>query len=102
VALPGQLFPTEAFDRFMKQSVPRWSSTDVQIQAAYNQLVQKVCPCVIIVHSQVGNFGFNAALAAPDKVKALVVIEPSGAPKPEPGLAALCPGVPELRRRPSR
>ncbi len=29
------------------------------------QLVQKVCPCVIVVHSQGGNFGFNAALAAP-------------------------------------
>ena len=47
VALPGQLFPVEAFDQFMKQGVPRWSTTDAQIQAAYNQLVQKVCPCVI-------------------------------------------------------
>jgi hypothetical protein len=93
VALPGQLFPTEAFDQFMKQSVPRWSSTDVQTQAAYNQLVQKVCPCVIIVHSQGGNFGFNAALAAPDKVKALVVIEPSGAPsrrRPAAGRSRVC------------
>ena len=62
VALPGQLFPTEAFDQFFKQGVPRWSTTDAQIQAAYNQLVQKVCPCVIVVHSQGGNFGFNAAL----------------------------------------
>ena len=67
VALPGQLFPIEAFDQFMKQGVPRWSTTDAQIQAAYNQLVQNVCPCVIVVHSQGGNFGFNAALTAPDK-----------------------------------
>src|SRR5215472_13849140 len=64
-------------------SVPRWATTDAQIQAAYNQLVQKVCPCVIITHSQGGNFGFNAALAAPDKVKALISIEPTGTPKPE-------------------
>jgi pimeloyl-ACP methyl ester carboxylesterase len=41
---------------------------------------QKVCPCVILVHSQGGNFRFNAALKAPDKVKALIAIEPSGAP----------------------
>lgn len=83
VALPGQLFPVDAFEQFMKQAVPRWASTDAQIQAAYNQLVQKVCPCVIMTHSQGGNFGFNAALAAPDKVKALISIEPTGTPKPE-------------------
>jgi pimeloyl-ACP methyl ester carboxylesterase len=95
-ALPGQLFPVEAFDQFMKQAVPRWSTTDVQIQAAYNQLVQKVCPCVIVVHSQGGNFGFNAALTAPDKVKALIAIEPSGAPKPEVAAAGTLKGVPHL------
>jgi pimeloyl-ACP methyl ester carboxylesterase len=96
VALPGQLFPTEAFDQFFKQGVPRWSTTDVQIQAAYNQLVQKVCPCVIVVHSQGGNFGFNAALTAPDKVKALIAIEPSGAPKPEAAADGKLKAVPHL------
>ena len=96
VALPGQLFPTEAFDQFIKQGVPRWSTTDAQIQAAYNQLVQKVCPCVIVVHSQGGNFGFNAALTAPDKVKALIAIEPSGAPKPEAAAGGKLKGVPHL------
>jgi pimeloyl-ACP methyl ester carboxylesterase len=81
---------------FFKQGVPRWSSTDAQIQAAYNQLVQKVCPCAIVVHSQSGNFGFNAALAAPDKVKALIAIEPSGAPRPEAGGGGALKGVPHL------
>jgi len=89
VALPGQLFPIDGFDQFMKQGVPRWSSTDAQIQAAYGHLVQKVCPCVIVVHSQGGNFGFNAALAAPDKVKALIAVEPSGAPPETANLAAV-------------
>jgi pimeloyl-ACP methyl ester carboxylesterase len=96
VALPGQRFPTDAFDQFFKQGVPRWSTTDAQIQAAYNQLVQKVCPCVIVVHSQGGNFGFNAALAAPDKVKALIAVEPSGAPKPEAAAGGALKGVPHL------
>src|SRR6188474_70318 len=80
----------------MKQGVPRWSTTDAQIQAAYNALVQKVCPCVILVHSQGGNFGFNAALAAPDKVKALIAIEPTGAPKPEAVAGGKLKGVPHL------
>ncbi len=79
-ALPGQLFPVEAFDAFAMQSVPRWVTNDAQTQAAYNAYVQKVCPCVILVHSQGGNFGFNATLTAPDKVKALIAVEPSGAP----------------------
>jgi pimeloyl-ACP methyl ester carboxylesterase len=95
-ALPGQLFPVEAFDQFMKQGVPRWTTTDPQIQAAYSQYVQKVCPCVILAHSQIGNFAFNAALAAPDKVKALVVVEPSGAPKPELAAGGTLKGVPHL------
>lgn len=88
-ALPGQNFPVAAFDTFAMQSVPRWVSNDAKTQAAYNQLVAKVCPCVIIVHSQGGNFGFNAALAAPDKVKALIAVEPSGAPPETANLAAV-------------
>jgi pimeloyl-ACP methyl ester carboxylesterase len=82
VARKGLRFPVEAFDQFMKQSVPRWTTNDAVTLAAYKALVDKVCPCVIITHSQGGNFGFNAALHAPDKVKALVSIEPSGAPDP--------------------
>jgi pimeloyl-ACP methyl ester carboxylesterase len=34
-------------------------------------------PCPYM-HSQGGNFGFTAALNAPDKIKALVAVEPSG------------------------
>lgn len=91
----GQRFPLTAFDVFAMQSVPRWVSNDAKTQAAYNALVAKVCPCVIVVHSQGGNFGFNAALAAPDKVKALVAVEPSGAPPETANLAAV-KDVPQL------
>jgi len=79
-AFEGQQFPVDAFDQFMKQGVARWVTTDAAIQSAYDALVQKVCPCIVVTHSQGGNFGFNAALNAPDKIKALVSIEPSGAP----------------------
>ena len=91
----GQGFPLAAFDAFAMQSVPRWVSNDAKTQAAYNALVAKVCPCVIVVHSQGGNFGFNAALAAPEKVKALIAVEPSGAPPETANLVAV-KDVPQL------
>ena len=73
--IPGSQFPFEAYDNLIKQIVPRWTTTNDAIMAAYNQLVDKVCPCVMLVHSQSGTFGYEAALAHPDKVKALVIVE---------------------------
>jgi len=74
---PGAQFPAEAYEQFMKQGVPRWLSTDEPIMAGYLALVDKVCPCVVLVHSQSGPFGFKALAARPDKIKALVAIEPA-------------------------
>jgi pimeloyl-ACP methyl ester carboxylesterase len=74
---PGSQFPIEAYEQFMKQGVPRWTTTDDQIVAAYVELVDRICPCVVLVHSQSGSFGFKVAEARPDKVKALVAVEPS-------------------------
>jgi hypothetical protein len=75
--LPGNQFPVEGYDNFVKQIVPRWLDTDAPIIAAYTELVDKVCPCVILFHSQAGAFGFKVAQARPDKVKALVAVEPA-------------------------
>ncbi|RXG87506.1 esterase [Bradyrhizobium zhanjiangense] len=95
-AFEGEQFPIEAFDQFAKQGIPRWATNDTATQKAYDALVQKVCPCIIVVHSQGGNFGFTAALNAPDKVKALIAVEPSGAPDPAKADAAKLKGVPHL------
>jgi pimeloyl-ACP methyl ester carboxylesterase len=92
----GQQFPVEAFDQFMKQGVPRWATNDAATQTAYDSLVQNVCPCIVVVHSQGGNFGFNAALHAPGKIKALVAVEPSGAPDPAKVDVTKLRGVPHL------
>jgi pimeloyl-ACP methyl ester carboxylesterase len=73
----GVQFPIEAYEQFMKQGVPRWLTTDDQIVAAYIELVDKVCPCVVMVHSQSGTFGYRVLEARPDKVKALVAVEPT-------------------------
>jgi pimeloyl-ACP methyl ester carboxylesterase len=77
--LPGNQFPVEAYDNYMRQSVPRWLSTDKAVVAAYTVLVDKVCPCVLLVHSQSGQFGLRVAEARPDKIKAIVAVEPAGA-----------------------
>jgi hypothetical protein len=76
--LPGNQFPLEGYDNFTKQNVPRWTTTDDAIIRAYTELVDRVCPCVVLVHSQSGQFGFKVAQARPDKVKALVLVEPAG------------------------
>lgn len=74
---PGTQFPVDHYEAFMKQNVPRWTSNDGATIAAYTALVDKVCPCVILFHSQAGQFGFKVAQARPEKVKALIAIEPS-------------------------
>ena len=76
--MPGSQFPIEGYDNFTKQNVPRWTTTDGPIIAAYTELVDKVCPCVVLVHSQAGLFGIRVAEARPDKIKALVLVEPAG------------------------
>jgi hypothetical protein len=76
--LPGNQFPLEGYDNFTKQNVPRWTTTDEPIIAAYLALVDRICPCVVLVHSQAGVFGVTVAEQRPDKVKALVLVEPAG------------------------
>src|SRR5438046_470498 len=63
--MPNLQFPVEAYDNFVKQSVPRWTTTDEAIIRAYTALVDRVCPCVILFHSQAGQFGFKVAQARP-------------------------------------
>ena len=92
--LPGNQFPAEGYDNFVKQMVPRWLTTDDAILAAYIALVDKVCPCVILMHSQAGQFGFKAAQARPDKVKAIVAVEPAAVG--DPAHAAALKDIPVL------
>ncbi len=77
--LPGNQFPAEAYDNFMRQAVPRWLGTDKAVIDAYIALVDKVCPCVLLLHSQAGSFGLKVAEARPDKVKAAIAIEAASA-----------------------
>ncbi len=82
VAYENQQFPIDSFDQFTKQFVARWVSSGAATQKAYNEYVEKVGDCVLLVHSQASSFVYNTALAHPNSVKAIIAIEPSGAPDP--------------------
>ena len=92
--MKGSTFPVESYDNFVRQIVPRWTTTDEAIIAAYTALVDRVCPCVILFHSQAGQFGFKVAQARPDKVKALIAVEPAG--QGDPKLADRLKAIPTL------
>ena len=77
-AIPGTQFPVDAYDNFMRQVVPRWVTTDAAQLAAYQALLARVGPSVVMAHSQGGFFACRAAQALPDRVRALVLLEPSG------------------------
>lgn len=81
-ANPGVKFPINAFDTVQMQMAARWAVTGDATQAAYNALVQRVCPCVIMAHGQAGLFALRASLTQPEKVKAIVAVEPAFAPTP--------------------
>ncbi|HWX62894.1 esterase [Bradyrhizobium sp.] len=80
--MPGSQFPNEGYENFVKQNVPRWTTTDDATVAAYVAEIDRVGPCIILFHSQAGTFGFKVAQARPDKVKALIAIEPAGVGDP--------------------
>ena len=86
----GLRFPAAAFDMFLNQFVPRWGCNDALTQRAYNALLARMPDgAVVLTHSQGGNFGLTAAVACPDRVRAVISLEPSGAPDPaEAGSAA--------------
>ncbi len=89
-------FPVAAYDAFAKSFVPRWVTNDAATTRAYDALVKRVCPCVLMVHSQGSNFDYNAALDNPGLIKVLVLIEPSGAPDPAKADAAAVKDIPHL------
>ena len=93
---PGLRFPIAAVEQFMKQCVPRWTTNEQATQAAYDALIGQVGEGIVIAHSQGATFALRAALAAPDKVRAVVVLDGTGAPDPSLASARSLRGVPHL------
>jgi pimeloyl-ACP methyl ester carboxylesterase len=94
---PGLRFPIEFFDAFLCQCVPRWGCNDVLTQHAYDSLIQRMeSGVVLLTHSQGGNFGLTAALTNPDRIRAVVSLDASGAPDPSLHDVRKLRGVPHL------
>ncbi|WP_109483723.1 esterase [Paraburkholderia sp. C35] len=92
----AQRFPVAQMEAFMNQFVPRWGCNDALTQHAYDALIGRLDSSIVLTHSQGGNFGLNAALNAPDRVKAVIALEPSGAPDPALRDPAALRGIPHL------
>ncbi len=67
--MPGSLFPNEGYDNFVKQIVPRWTTNDEATIAAYIAEVDRIGPCIIMVHNHgaqpVGCVWFQGRASAP-------------------------------------
>ena len=89
-------FPVEYFDHFADQMVPRWIGSNAMLQRAYDLLVQRVGPCIVIGHSQGAMFAQQAALRAPEKIKAVVSMDSPPGLDPDKASAAPVRTVPHL------
>jgi pimeloyl-ACP methyl ester carboxylesterase len=76
---PDSKFPKASLDQYMAQLVPNTEATLPQPQRqtvdAMVELLKKIGPAMVIVHSQSGIYGTLAALARPDLVKAVLNVE---------------------------
>jgi pimeloyl-ACP methyl ester carboxylesterase len=71
------------FDQFYASQVPFVGNallTQELNRDALLALLEKTGPAIILTHSQSGAFGWPVADARPDRVKAVVAVEPSGPP----------------------
>lgn len=86
-AFSGCRFPVAAFDRFVAQFVPRWTSTGSIQAAALKAVLSAVADRdrapLLICHSQGGEAAFTALADDPSSLAGVIAVEPSGFP-PDP------------------
>lgn len=95
-AFDHQRFPVNAFDQLCAQFVPRWTTNTALSVAAYLKLVARYDKVIIVGHSQGGWFAQRVAAAIPEKIAAVVLIEPAGAPAMENMAIEAAARVPHL------
>lgn len=86
-------FPTEHFERFACQFVPRWLDHADMALAAYDELIAAAGPCILLGHSQGGGHVAHALQRHPGAVQAAIMVEPTGVPD---DVQATPAGVPQL------
>ncbi|RVT97996.1 esterase [Rhodovarius crocodyli] len=95
-AIPGTQFPTDAYERFTAQLVPRWVVTDAAATDAYTQLLRQVGPAVVLTHAQSSLYALRVAKAEAERVRALVLLEPTAFGPMTPEELAPLRGMPVL------
>ena len=71
-------FDYTKYDQFIKQQVPRWTTSNVMVQAAYDEYFQSMTDgFIVLAHSQGSLFALEAALKSSENVKGIILIEPS-------------------------
>ncbi|MDS1142464.1 alpha/beta fold hydrolase [Pusillimonas sp. SM2304] len=83
----GQQFPVERFEWYAQRFVPRWTNTEQQTLAAYEELIRQLGPCMLVGHSQGAFYSLMLAQRLPDTVRRVVAIEPPAVPEGEPACA---------------
>jgi pimeloyl-ACP methyl ester carboxylesterase len=64
----------------VRQGVPRWPGNAELAERSLLEVVTELGPCVLVGHSQGGGLCARVALARPDLVRQVVLIEPHGLP----------------------
>lgn len=78
VSYEGSRFDASKYDAFMKQQVPRWTTSNAMVQAAYDEYVGSLTEgCILLAHSQGGLFTLEAALKNPQNVRGVILVESS-------------------------
>lgn len=81
---PGEGVPGDAvFDEFYASQVESMddiAAAERYMRAAGTALLERIGPSVLLTHSQGGPLGWTIADARPELVKAIVAVEPNGAP----------------------
>jgi pimeloyl-ACP methyl ester carboxylesterase len=97
---PGSQFPIEAADQYFAQLVPNTEVTLAGAGAntvkALAELVDKIGPAIVLVHSQSGNYGLELIRMRPDKVRAFIDVEGGCGPLSPDDIAKSFRKVPTL------
>lgn len=78
VSFEGSRFDESKYDQFMKQHVPRWTSSNDMAQKAYDKYFGSLTDgFILLAHSQGGFFSLNSVLTCPENVKGIILVESS-------------------------
>lgn len=79
---PGTGLPGDpVFEQFFASEVANMPDVDMQHSLtlrAVTELLDRIGPAVIVTHSQAGPLSWMIAAARPDKVRAIIAVEPTG------------------------